>query len=42
MRGHIHIVQDSWATLQKKSLLGLVVVWVADGKMQVLTLDMVQ
>ncbi|SJL09288.1 uncharacterized protein ARMOST_12665 [Armillaria ostoyae] len=41
VRGCIHIAQDGWAAPQKKSLLRLVAVWVANGKMQVLTLDMV-
>lgn len=41
-RGRIHVAQDGWAAPQKLSLLGLVVVWVANAKMQVLTMDMIQ
>ncbi|SJL16081.1 uncharacterized protein ARMOST_19597 [Armillaria ostoyae] len=40
--GRIHIAQDGWAAPQKLSLLGLVAVWVIDGKLQVLTLDMIE
>ncbi|PBK88603.1 hypothetical protein ARMGADRAFT_898021, partial [Armillaria gallica] len=39
--GKIHIAQDGWSASQKLSLLGLVTVWVQDGKMQVLTMDMI-
>ncbi|PBK60316.1 hypothetical protein ARMSODRAFT_843607, partial [Armillaria solidipes] len=39
--GKIHIAQDSWSAPQKLLLLGLVAVWVQDGKMQVLTMDMI-
>ncbi len=42
MRGHIHVAQDGWATPQKLSLLRLVVVWVADAKINVMTMDMIQ
>ncbi len=42
VRGRIHVAQDGWAALQKLSLLGLVIIWVADAKMQVLTMDMIQ
>ncbi|KAK0430948.1 hypothetical protein EV421DRAFT_1720995, partial [Armillaria borealis] len=41
-RGCIHVAQDGWAASQKLSLLGLVIVWVTNAKMQVLTMDMVQ
>ncbi|PBK90629.1 hypothetical protein ARMGADRAFT_1082353 [Armillaria gallica] len=40
MWGKIHIAQDGRAAPQKLSLMGLVTIWVADGKMQTLTLDM--
>ena len=39
---YIHVAQDGWAAPQKLLLLGLVIVWVADAKMQVLTMDMIQ
>ncbi|KAK0452723.1 uncharacterized protein EV420DRAFT_1273616 [Desarmillaria tabescens] len=38
----IHVAQDGWAVPQKLSLMGLVAIWVADGKLQTLMLDMVQ
>ncbi|PBL01507.1 hypothetical protein ARMGADRAFT_893568, partial [Armillaria gallica] len=41
VRGHIHVAQDGWAAPQKLSLLRLMVVWVADAKIQVMTLDMI-
>ncbi|KAK0435940.1 uncharacterized protein EV420DRAFT_1487733 [Desarmillaria tabescens] len=39
--GKIHIAQDGWSAPQKLSLMRLVIVWVQDGKMQVLTMDMI-
>lgn len=42
VRGHIHVAQDCWAALQKLSLLRLVVIWVADAKVQVMMMDMIQ
>ncbi len=36
------MAQDGWLASQKLLLLGLVAVWVAEGKIQVLTMDMVQ
>ncbi|SJK97346.1 uncharacterized protein ARMOST_00598 [Armillaria ostoyae] len=34
VRGRIHVAQDGWAAPQKLSLLRLVVIWVADAKVQ--------
>ncbi len=42
VRGRIHVAQDGWAVPQKLSLLRLIVVWVADAKVQVMTMDMIQ
>ncbi len=42
MRGCIHVAQDGWAIPQKLSLLRLVVVWVADAKINVMTMDIIQ
>ncbi|KAK0229936.1 ribonuclease H-like domain-containing protein [Armillaria nabsnona] len=41
VRGQIHVAQDGWAVLQKLSLLRLVVVWVADAKVQVMMTVMI-
>ncbi len=40
--GRFHIAFDAWAALNNHDYLGIVLVWCQEGRIEVLTLDLIE